>query len=62
MGYTTSLLPHVQSLYAHYIASCEEDNPLIPHDIVTRLETLSLLCVKQDGKCPVHYISRYARL
>ncbi|KAF9765337.1 hypothetical protein IL306_002425 [Fusarium sp. DS 682] len=29
-----SLLPHVQSLCAHYIASCEEGKPLIPHNTV----------------------------
>ncbi|CVK99417.1 uncharacterized protein FMAN_02259 [Fusarium mangiferae] len=30
-----ALLPHVQSLCAHYIASYEEGNPLIPHETVT---------------------------
>lgn len=29
-----ALLPHVQSLCAHYVASCTEGSPLIPHETV----------------------------
>ena len=31
-GDQQALLPHVQSLCAHYLASCKEGKPLIPHE------------------------------